>query len=397
MCKGYILEWLETMIYVRLNPSKSETILFSSEDLATLQSLIKREKNRIELSIKAAIFNQNDRKAIKCVIENYHLSLISLLDQALENIVQLDKNSIPEKILSSIIITIEDLLNLIERRFINYLGINERVSANYLVELRKKLLDRIVLVLRKYREYQQFIPVLDIIVGEIEVFLNLSSDKHTHTFKELTYIKDLCLVLESFEVGEKMTLYTALDEALIQMNFNSKVYILNLTQRIATSMNDVQQPLERMEYLLFGLKSFKQLQIRPDVVLFSKQSFLHTQVKRWFSQEIAYLEKKVHNTIISSRENDEKPDVKSRKKDKLLSRLSVDQMALILRAADELKIIMARSLNSVFKNIGPFLSTPFQEDISYDSMRSKSYAAEIRDKEIVTQTLQEMIKKINEY
>jgi hypothetical protein len=58
---------------------------------------------------------------------------------------------------------------------------------------------------------------------------------------------------------------------------------------------------------------------------------------------------------------------------------------------------MARSLNSVFKNIVPFLSTPYQENISYDSMRSKSYSAESRDKEIVTETLQQMIKKINEY
>ncbi len=62
-----------------------------------------------------------------------------------------------------------------------------------------------------------------------------------------------------------------------------------------------------------------------------------------------------------------------------------------------MKIIMARSLNSVFKNIVPHLSTPYQEDISYDSMRSKSYSAEQRDKEIVIQTLQQMISKIKEY
>jgi hypothetical protein len=72
-------------------------------------------------------------------------------------------------------------------------------------------------------------------------------------------------------------------------------------------------------------------------------------------------------------------------------------MALVLRAADELRIIMARSLNSVFKSIVPHLSTPYQENISYDSMRSKSYSAEQRDKEIAIQTLQQMINKIKEY
>ncbi|MCH5684017.1 hypothetical protein LWM68_06895 [Niabella sp. W65] len=54
---------------------------------------------------------------------------------------------------------------------------------------------------------------------------------------------------------------------------------------------------------------------------------------------------------------------------------------------------MARSLNSVFKNIVPYLSTQYQEDISYDSMRSKSYAAESRDKEIVIETLKQIIKR----
>ena len=82
---------------------------------------------------------------------------------------------------------------------------------------------------------------------------------------------------------------------------------------------------------------------------------------------------------------------------KLLCILSVDQMALLLRSADDLKIIMARSLNAVFKAIVPHLSTPYQENISWDSMRSKSYNAETRDKEIVIQTLEQMIKKIKEY
>ena len=77
--------------------------------------------------------------------------------------------------------------------------------------------------------------------------------------------------------------------------------------------------------------------------------------------------------------------------------LSTDQTALILRAADELKIIIAKSMNEVFKTIVPHLSTPYKENLSYDSMRSKSYAAETRDKEIAIQTLEKIIKKIKEY
>src|SRR5690606_18034079 len=66
---------------------------------------------------------------------------------------------------------------------------------------------------------------------------------------------------------------------------------------------------------------------------------------------------------------------------KVLCALSTDQIALILRAATELRILKARSLNDMFKTIVPHLSTPHKENLSYDSMRSKSYVAEEKDKE----------------
>lgn len=82
---------------------------------------------------------------------------------------------------------------------------------------------------------------------------------------------------------------------------------------------------------------------------------------------------------------------------KVLCKLSTDQTALILRASDELKILISISMNHLFKTIVPFLSTPNKADLSYNAMRSKAYAAEERDKEIAIETLERMIKQIKEY
>ena len=82
---------------------------------------------------------------------------------------------------------------------------------------------------------------------------------------------------------------------------------------------------------------------------------------------------------------------------KIVSYLSVDQMSLILRAADDLRVIKARSLNAVFKQIVPHLSISSKENISFDSMRNKAYAVEEKDKKLVIHTLEQMIKKIKEY
>ena len=54
-------------------------------------------------------------------------------------------------------------------------------------------------------------------------------------------------------------------------------------------------------------------------------------------------------------------------------------------------------MNEVFKTIVPHLSTPYKENLSYDSMRSKSYVAETRDKEIVIETLHQIIEKVKRY
>ncbi|KIO54353.1 hypothetical protein [Flavobacterium hibernum] len=82
---------------------------------------------------------------------------------------------------------------------------------------------------------------------------------------------------------------------------------------------------------------------------------------------------------------------------KVLCKLSTDQTALILRASDELKILISKSMNHLFKTIVPFLSTPNKADLSYNAMRSKAYVFEERDKQIAIETLERMIKQIKEY
>ncbi|HUN01914.1 MAG TPA: hypothetical protein PLS00_03585 [Niabella sp.] len=397
MCGGYVLEWLDTLVSVTLNPEKSEIRQIVPEDLNKLHNLIIQEKDKVQAAIKTLVFNLNDEAAIRCTIKNYHSSLVSLLDQALENKVRFPDNSTSITVLDSSITCVEELLFLIEKRFTSYLGIDERVPATYFALLKKEVLKRLIRAARKYREQRHLLPAFDIIALDVQMRLNLSPDKHTHTFREMFYIKDICMELESLEINDSETIYTTLDEVLIRLNFNSKAYIYNLTQRIAAHINAVDQPSERMERLLFDLKSLKQIPQKPEVVFLTQNVALIKQLDNWFSQEILYLEKRIHYAIVPLQEKKQKQVNTDKEKHKLLSILSVDQMALILRAADDLKIVMARSLNSVFKNIVPYLSTPYQENISYDSMRSKSYSAETRDKEIVIETLQQMIKRINEY
>ncbi|RKD15105.1 hypothetical protein BCY91_06165 [Pelobium manganitolerans] len=397
MCDGYVLEWLDTLVTVTLNPEKSKVNIAVPGDIAEITDQVISQKDKVQTAIKSTVFNLNDEAKIRCLIKKYHSSLITLLDQALEDL-SLMKESLPvRQVLDTIIACIDELLTLIEHRFISYLSVEERVPATYLAVLKKELVKRLSAVDKRLLDYEAYHPTFQTLKQELEKFLTQPPDKHTYIFQEILYIKDLVLELERLEPVDEAAVYSRLDELLINMNFNSKPYIYRLTQRLAASTNDLEQPGEKMDRLLFYLKLLKQYHKKPGIIFNRKDADLHKQVSNWFTQEVFYLEKQIHYSIVPLKGVETPKKVVQKEKTKLLSILSVDQMALILRAADDLKVVMARSLNSVFKNIVPYLSTPYQENISYDSMRSKSYSAEMRDKEIVIETLQQMIKRINEY
>jgi hypothetical protein len=82
---------------------------------------------------------------------------------------------------------------------------------------------------------------------------------------------------------------------------------------------------------------------------------------------------------------------------KLLCKLSSDQIAILLKAADDTKLAEAKSMSMVFKTIVPYLSTKNKENLSWDSMRSNSYHPEETDKVIVIEALEQMIGKIKGY
>lgn len=393
----YALERLDALISVDLSPDKGALRTLLPEEISKLNSYIINEKNKVLSAVKFAVFNLNNETSIRCAIRNYHTSLVSMLDEAIENKGLYPGNSTSKNIFDTIIASIEEVLLVIENRFSRYLGIEERIPSTHFNAIKKKLLKRVSQTVKRLRQCQHLFPALDIIVNELQQLLNKTDNKNAHTFREMYYAKELCEEMESLQLEKETALYTCLDKVLVRLNFNSQSYIDDLKNRITEHFNTVRLYPEQMELLLLDFKLFNQIHLKPERAFLPQEASLSKQIGNWFSQEIFYLEKRLYFPTIPPKEKGKKTTPNSKDADKLLSTLSVDQMALVLRAADDLRIVAARSLNSVFKNIVPYLSTPYQENISYDSMRSKSYVAETRDKKIVVDTLRQIIQKVNEY
>lgn len=394
------MEWLDALITVSLNPGKTDFNAIEAVGLPQLKFQIKEEIGKIQSFLKKMVFSLGDEKKIKLLVRQYHSSLIILLDQAIENNAKCPAKC-PElkDLISNLTLCVDELLSFIELRFLDYLSINERVPATYLAVTKKDISSKLNKLKAKFKDEATDKDITEIVLHELSSFIGCSRQEHIFNFKELSYMKEICKELEQLNNAkcDDIKTYTCLDQLLVYMNFNSKSYIDNFTQRIAGKINYCQAITNKMEMLLLHFKAFKQMHHKPGLAFDANYNNLEVEISNWFTQEIFYLEKKLHYSIVPLQGHSEQPNRKNNDVQKVLCILSVDQMAIVLRCVDDLKIVMTRSLNALFKGIVPFLSTPYQENISYDSMRSKSYAVETRDKEIVIKTLEEMVKKIREY
>jgi hypothetical protein len=144
----------------------------------------------------------------------------------------------------------------------------------------------------------------------------------------------------------------------------------------------------------------KQSQIKAiynDIIFWIEATLLFTEKR--FSPYLGY-EMQIRNAtyVIKTAKSSDNADLPQKKTiQKLTCDLSSDQLGLILRAADELRIISARSMNEVFKTIVPYLSTNYKAELSFDAMRSKSYVAETKDKAVAIEAMEKIIRAIKGY
>ncbi|MFH7012392.1 hypothetical protein ACHRV5_10995 [Flavobacterium sp. FlaQc-52] len=203
---------------------------------------------------------------------------------------------------------------------------------------------------------------------------------------------DLTMItpIQSKEIIEKATQQTL----IIQSQFTIRVFSLTKEKEIKILVGNYYSSLvflldkiiEINTENTFNSDSLKEVATTLISCLDELITFVEVRFANYLSSTIQIIERRTNSNPLVNYQTS-----------KVLCKLSTDQTALILRASDELKILMSKSMNQVFKTIVPYLSTPNKTDLSYDAMRSKAYVAEERDKEIAIKTLEKMIDRIKEY
>lgn len=401
MTQTYLLEWLDSVVTLTLNPKKNDVNQITSIQSKGIIEKAIQETRQIQSQLTIQVFSLTKEKQITVLVGNYHSALIILLDNlvVINNATAIENDGLNE-VRNALISCLDELLVFVESRFANFLSLDSRIPATYLDISKKKIKQKLDKLKNSPIWDVQDEKVVTIVFANLYSFVYCKKNKK-FTFRQLIYKKQLIKELESLKrVKKEDHSFSGLAALLIYMNFNSRSFLRYFTAFMTDKINDYETPEAKLQHLLFCFKEFNQIQIKEGVILNSNHRNLKGVLSDWFRQEIIFLEKQQCLSVASLQSLDKRPyknTLSNKTEGKILCKLSTDQTALILRASNELKIIISKSMNQVFKTIVPFLSTPNKDILSYDSMRSKAYVAEERDKELAIEALQHIIQKIQSY
>ncbi|MCV2484335.1 hypothetical protein OD917_05340 [Flavobacterium sp. SH_e] len=392
MKSKYPLEWLDNLILERLNPNRADLSQMSEDELAAISEDAAKESKQIQVRIKNEIFALRRKRQIRLLVRKYHSTLIFLLDRMSDSQKSIIfQSALISKCGEAVIGCLDGLLSFLEQRYSGYLSLDEKVPITYLLVSRKELQLKLNSLQKRKSNSEEMQEALKVVAQELGEALSLQSRSRV-TFRQVLYERTLLNGLAETECLEE-GLFSALDRKLIGLNFNSPAYISLLERRIVSKMEAKENFSEKAILLSLYFKEFSQIYCSDKLFFNAGLQPVKTVLENWFKHELGYLEKQAELAIVLNAELSSE----ERHKYKLECDLSADQIAIILRAADEARIVKSRSMSLVFQRIVPHLSTAFKKDLSYQSVRSKSYNAEENDKNIAILTLEKMIRKIRSY
>lgn len=396
MNKIYPLEWFDTLISQTLSPINPIIDKLSKKDFMIISEHIEKESKNIQNSLKKEIFLLRRKREVRLQVRKYHSNLVYLLDTIIEyQKTEFDKDSQFSSVFELLQNKLEELLLIVESRFSDYLSLDERVPITYLMLSRNELEVNLKRLSAKASENLNTTS-LKIVIHNVIHFLGSFSKKKI-TYRQLLYHKDLLKGIKNIESSKEVDLFSEIDKVLIEKNFNSRDYIDYIIEHVKEEIEVEESLPNRITKLLFYQKEFDRIYSNEKISFDPCRNNIKYVLQNWFKQEINYFERNLEFTIKINSDDESIFKSSNIPESKIECDLSADQIALILRAADESRIVKARSMNHFFKMIVPYLSTPFKKELSYQSVRSKSYNAEDRDKDIAIQTLERIIKKINSY
>lgn len=270
------------------------------------------------------------------------------------------------------------------------------------MKMKEDILAKVKQLKKKSENYPHSRTTLNLVLQGLQTFL--SEDKippyQMAFFKKIEYQLVLANKLECIDWNNhEIEGFSPVDEVLICMNYNNSTYMKILECWLSERINTSSGIAEQLQQVYYYRKVFSQLHSNQEFSLNQNYPPLSQVIGNWLLHETKYWENRLNLwvRVREVRQEDESSAKKNRPQERIQWSLSADQIALILRAADQSRIILAKSMSAVFKMVVPHIQTPYRDSLSHSATRTGAYHAEQTDKDKAINALQKMIECIKGY
>ena len=390
----YQLTHLENLVRQATAAWEGDRWVFSTAASAGLLREALQETAQFRTHLVQQVFRFTRKKEIELFIQNYQRALTQLLDELYQLEQKLDPDlTTPTDLWRALCQPVQDLLSFIEDRFAVYFDLQEKAPDAYwrLVrqEIRARLLGLPGLSLPSAADH----VLRETLRQELLRFSDPTATVPV-TYKDILYRKDLLGELQGLSAWETTpSLYTGLEQLLLYLNYNDKVFINYLVNRMNAAVRKETDVDTTIDLLLQYSKALQQLPVKPDCALHVKHPSARAQLTQWVTEELSYQERRIPAWVVPPPSPAGKPAPAA----PVCCHASVDQIGIFLRAAADIHLLSAPSQRQLFAQIAPHLATPHRPHLSGDSMRSKSYSPEKKDLDTVKDLLMQLYKQLTQY
>ena len=394
MKKNYLLQPLESLLH---EIAKQPILERKEEQTANLIQTIMNEKVKIYNYLKAEIFNLKNEEKTRIMVRKSHHAIILLINETFKlQKTTNDPDIGTSEILEYLLISLEEIQQFLEISYPDFLSQDKRLGLPELEALKLEISEKLPLLPAILEEGKNSEEAIHIVMDSFVNFIQRVDFQEAITIKEADYHKLLLndLISRGKEPGVLPDCPT-LHELLLYWNFNSAESITYFTNGLETLISECQTPESKLEFMHLQFKRLLHIPVAPKKIYDKNFPSMKSFFCDWLQHEIDYLNQKIAGVSPLVETTGKLKENVTRMK--VLIDLSADQIGLIIRAADEARILIAKSLSIVFETIVPNISTPNKENPSWKNMRARTYNPERREVALSVDALEKMIAIIKKY
>ncbi|SFW89828.1 hypothetical protein [Chitinophaga sancti] len=399
---NYVFEWVENLINNELNPVTLQKFPLPEEDATQLIEKTRLEKIRIQQYLLDQFFEHPEQQKTKSLIRTYHDELVILFDRVyLIKMHDLSERAGVSELQHHVLNMLRELTEWFEFRYKQYLTPDQRVPMAGLLMIREEIMQQRLPIVEMLRATGNSDMAIDVVTDALDAFVYKIGNLEVITLHEADYHKELVKdILRSQGRDNVNSECPPLHELLVYWNLNTKKCITYFTKGLEAAIAGYPTYDEKLDFLHVERKHIASMVELPSFIYDPRFPSIKNYFLDYLENEIKYMDHKRAGFIPARQEEiiQEEPDPGDRPapSQKAVVALSVDQIGILLRGLKKVGFFIGISMNAVYRFIIPAISTQERSDISIDSVKSKAYAAEHRDIEVVITFLTNLIKSIRE-